>query len=107
MQCLPFRNNYESILRSNLNCNTWEEIFATSDFQTNQEYDLPETSNDAEEEIAFNDNTRRDLFEIASNLQNDSQDESLGTRLIDVTCEWEYEGNKFPLMKFHEKISIK
>ena len=42
---------------------------------------------------------RRDLFEIASNLQNDSQDESLGTRLIDVTCEWEYEENKFPLMK--------
>ena len=86
-------------MRSNLNCNTWEEIVATSDFQTNQEYDLPDTSHDAEEEITFNDNMRWDLFEIASNLQNDSQDELLGARLIDVACEWEYEGNKFPLMK--------
>ena len=49
--------------------------------------------NDAEEKIAFNDNIRRDLFEIASNLQSDLQKESLDTRLIDVAYEWEYEGN--------------
>ena len=69
---IPFRENYENILRSNLNFNTWKEIFATSDFQTNKEYGLPDASNDAEEKIAFNENMRRDLFEITSNLQSHS-----------------------------------
>ena len=63
-----------------MNCNTWEEIFATSDFQINEEYDLPDTSHNAEEEIALNDNICRDLFKISSNLRSDSQGELWGTR---------------------------
>ena len=55
-----------------MNFNTWKKIFATLDFQTNEEYGLPDTSNDAEEKIAFNENMRQDLFEITSNLQSHS-----------------------------------
>ena len=53
---IPIRESYENILRSNLNFNTWKKIFATSGYQTNEEYGLPYTSNDVEEKIAFNKN---------------------------------------------------